>query len=342
VAAVTSVRGTAGAPALAAMLQQLFAAEALEDVRLAIAHGSHVLAVHDSVTLREVGEAGGALEATFHKGAPLDHEAKSIERNLRRLAMSSMRTVTTLDRFQDDAVEALAASYRLRQGLCLVRPLTAYGNPVGVICFHFAGRGALPDAEFDSLRKFCDSAATALYNARVRAGLQYLAYTDPLTGLPNRRRLDDEISKLREAEVSVLVIDFDGLKQINDVLGYDRGDELISLIGSALQKSLRAQDLGVRLGGDEFVVLLPNTDAQVAGIRAEEITVTLDSLEVPEDIRPYFRGASVGHRTAGPDEDIRAILRGAADEMHARKRRRKTDFEQSQTSSPVRKARTSS
>ena len=74
---------------------------------------------------------------------------------------------------------------------------SAYGNLVGVICFHFAGRGALPDAEFDSLRKFCDSAATALYNARVRAGLHHLAYTDPLTGLPNRRRLEEEIENLR-------------------------------------------------------------------------------------------------------------------------------------------------
>jgi diguanylate cyclase (GGDEF)-like protein len=321
---VSTVHGTAGAPALAAMLQQLFAAEAIDDVRQAIAHGSHVLAVHDSVTLREFG-GKGALEPTFHKGAPLDQEAKSIERNLRRLAISEGRTVTTLDRFHDESVETLAASYRFRQGLCLVRPLSAYGHKVGVICFHFAGRGALPDAEFDSLRKFCDSAATALYNARVRAGLERMAYTDPLTGLPNRRRLDDEISKLRDEEISVLMIDFDGLKQVNDELGYDRGDALISLIGAALQKSLRDHDLAIRLGGDEFVVLLPATDARIAAIRAEEISVVLEELDVPDDIKPFFRGASVGAETGGPHADMQSILRKAADEMHAKKRRRKTD-----------------
>lgn len=308
------------------MLQQLFAAEALDDVRSAIAHGAHVLAVHDSVTLREVG-ASGALEPTFHKGAPLDHEAKSLERSLRRLSISSGRTVTTLDRFQDEALESLAASYRLRQGLCLVRPLIAYGNRVGVICFHFGGRGALPDAEFDSLRKFCDSAATALYNARVRAGLERMAYTDPLTGLPNRRRLDQELAKPRETELSVVMIDFDGLKHINDEIGYDHGDRLITLIGAALQKTLREQDLAVRLGGDEFVVLLPGTDARVGKIRAEEISATLEALEVPDEIKPFFRGASVGCKTARPGDDVHLILRAAADEMHTSKRRRKTDFE---------------
>lgn len=324
---MNSIHGTSGgtATALAAMLQQLFAAEALEDVRQAIAHGSHVLAVHDTVSLREV-VANGALEGTLRKGALLDHEAKTIERNLRHLALATGRTVSTLDRFKDESVEALASSYRVRQGLCLVRPLNAYGNRVGVLCFHFGGRGALLDAEFDSLRKFCDSAATALYNARVRAGLHLMAYTDALTGLANRRRLEDEIGKLRGEEVSILLIDFDGLKLVNDELDYERGDALISLIGAALQSSVREGDLAVRLGGDEFVVLLPGAEAKLARMRAEEVGVALDALEVPEDIKPYFRGASVGSATASTDEDLQSILRRATEEMHARKRRRKTDL----------------
>ena len=70
--------------------------------------------------------------------------------------------------------------------------------------------------------------------------------------------------------MSILVVDFDGLKHVNDVLGYDRGDALISLIGASLQKNLREQDLAVRLGGDEFIVLLPHTDERIALMRAEE------------------------------------------------------------------------
>src|ERR1700693_1775171 len=102
------------------------------------------------------------------------------------------------------------------RGLCLVRPLIAFRNkPVGVACFHFAGRTTLQDAHFDALRKFCDSAAVALYNARIRTTLHDLAYTDPLTKLPNRRRLEIELGRPRTTEASVVIIDFDGLRQVN-------------------------------------------------------------------------------------------------------------------------------
>jgi diguanylate cyclase (GGDEF)-like protein len=306
------------------MLQQLFAAESVEDVRRTIAHGAHVLAAYETVTIREF-LPDGALEATLRHGAGLGLEAKAIERNLRRLAVKTGRTVTTLDQFDDDESEALAASYRLHVGLCLVRPLFGYGKPVGVICFHFAHGATLLDAEFDSLRKFCDSAGVALYNARVRAGLHELAYTDPLTGLPNRRRLEDEFDKLAGTEASLVLIDFDGLKQVNDTLDYERGDTLIALIGAALRNNLRSGELPARLGGDEFVIVLPDTPETSARRRAEEIEDALDSLEVPEDIRPYFRGASTAPATARGDEHLRDTLRRATADMHANKRRRKSD-----------------
>lgn len=306
------------------MLQRLFAAESLEDTRRAVAHGAHVLSAYDTITIREF-LPGGALEATLRQGAALGFEAKSIERRLRRLAVETGRTVTTLDQFDDDEDDALAASYRRHEGLCLVRPLAAYGKPVGVICFHFAGRTTLLDAEFDSLRKFCDSAAVALFNARVRAGLHELAYTDPLTGLPNRRRLEAELDSLFGTEASVVLVDFDGLKQVNDALDYDRGDALISLIGAALRDNVRPGELAARLGGDEFVVVLPNTPPHLARARAEEIEEALGSLEVPDDIVPHFRGASVGCATATADEELQAVLQRATAQMHARKRRRKTD-----------------
>jgi len=323
---MSSAQGGGGgaATALAAMLQRLFAAESVDDVRRAIAHGSHVLTAYDTVTIREF-HPDGSLEATLRQGAGLGFEAREVERCLRRVALESKRTATTLDRLDDEKEEALVAAYRLHYGLCLVRPLTAYEHPVGVICFHFGDRTTLLDAEFDALRKFCQSAAVALYNAHVRAGLRDLAYTDPLTGLPNRRRLEEEFRVPRGTETSIVLIDFDGLKQVNDTLDYARGDALISLVGAALLESLELGELAVRLGGDEFVFVMPETPARVARARAEEIGHALDSLEVPDDIRPYFRGASVGCATAAPGEDLQVVLRRATDEMHLRKRRRKTD-----------------
>jgi diguanylate cyclase (GGDEF)-like protein len=320
---VQAAPGTA-ATALAAMLQRLFAAESLDDVRRAVAHGAHVLAPYETVTIREF-LPEGALEATLRHGANLGFEAKAIERHLRRLAVATGRTMTTLERFDEDENEALAASYRLHAGLCLVRPLFAYGKPVGVICFHFAQRTTLLDSEFDSLRKFCDSAGVALYNARVRAGLHDLAYTDPLTGLANRRRLEDEFDNLAGTATSIVLIDFDGLKQVNDTLDYERGDALISLIGTALRDTLRPGELAARLGGDEFVIVLPDTPEPTARTRAHEIETVLDSLDVPEDIRPYFHGASTAWATPTTAESLHAALRRATTYLHARKRRRRGD-----------------
>jgi diguanylate cyclase (GGDEF)-like protein len=323
---VTPLRDAAGtAQALAAMLQRLSAAEPIDAVRKTIAHGAHVLSAYDTVTIREF-EDDGALAATLRRGKALGFEAKALEQHFRRLAVESERTVTTLDEFDDEELDGLSASYRLHEGLCLVRPLVAFRrNSVGVICFHFGGRTTLQDAHFDALRKFCDAAAVALYNARVRMTLHDLAYTDPLTRLPNRRRLEIELNRSRRSEASVVIIDFDGLRDVNDTLDYERGDALISLVGAALQANLREGELAARLGGDEFVVLLPETPADGARTRAEQLSEALDALEVPDDIRPFYRGASVGSATAGPTQDLQAALLRATHEMHARKRRRKTD-----------------
>jgi diguanylate cyclase (GGDEF)-like protein len=317
---------TGTAQALAAMLQRLSAAEPIDAVRKTVAHGAHVLSAYDTVTIREFAD-DGALEATLRQGRPLSFEAKSLEQHLRRIAVKTERTLTTLDEFNDEELDGLSASYRLHEGLCLVRPLIAFRNrPVGVVCFHYAGRTTLQDARFDALRKFCDAAAVALYNARIRKTLHDLAYTDPLTKLPNRRRLEMELARSRTEEASVVIIDFDGLREVNNTLDYERGDALISLVGAALQANLREGELAARLGGDEFVVLLPGASAHDARTRAEELGAALDALQVPGDIRPLYRGASVGSATAAPTQSIQAALLDATHEMHARKRRRKTDM----------------
>jgi diguanylate cyclase (GGDEF)-like protein len=306
------------------MLQRLSSAEPISAVRKTIAHGAHVLSAYDTLTIREF-EKNGALEATL-RGKPLDFEAKAIEQHLRRIAVEGKRTVTTLDELDDEEIDQLSASYRMHTGLCLVRPLIAFRNQlVGAVCFHFSGRTTLPDAHFDALRKFCDSAAVALYNARIRSTLHELAYTDPLTKLPNRRRLEIELGRPRLTDASVVIIDFDGLRQVNNTLDYERGDALIAVVGAALQASLREGELAARLGGDEFVVLLPGASAHDARARAEQLGATLDALDVPEDIRRFYRGASVGSATAGPAQNLQAALLRATHEMHARKRRRKTD-----------------
>lgn len=112
--------------------------------------------------------------------------------------------------------------------------------------------------------------------------LRRLALRDPLTELGNRRFLDMQLPRLIEAakqsntDVSAMVIDMDGFKQVNDQLGHAVGDEMLVLVAGLLKACTRHDDMTVRLGGDEFVVLMPGCDRQRA-------------IELSNSIRMLFR-----------------------------------------------------
>jgi diguanylate cyclase (GGDEF)-like protein/PAS domain S-box-containing protein len=112
---------------------------------------------------------------------------------------------------------------------------------------------------------------------RVERQLQYLADHDPLTGLYNRRRLEQELGRYIEAGAggAVLAIDLDHFKLVNDTLGHAAGDELICRVAELLRGRLRATDLLARLGGDEFAVILPGAGPAQAVRVAEELHETL-------------------------------------------------------------------
>jgi diguanylate cyclase (GGDEF)-like protein len=95
--------------------------------------------------------------------------------------------------------------------------------------------------------------------------LEQIAYADPLTGLSNRRLFEDEMRKrikliAREGGCfTLLLIDLDGFKRINDTLGHDAGDELLKVTAARLTQALRETDQVARLGGDEFAIVLTGT-----------------------------------------------------------------------------------
>jgi diguanylate cyclase (GGDEF)-like protein len=114
---------------------------------------------------------------------------------------------------------------------------------------------------------------------RIRDELERSAMTDPLTGLLNRRALDDfGLRTLSRASrlglpCSALAIDLNRFKQINDTYGHSAGDRALCAVASALRSSLRLSDLATRVGGDEFLVLLPDADERIA----EEVATRLRS-----------------------------------------------------------------
>jgi len=118
------------------------------------------------------------------------------------------------------------------------------------------------------------------------AKLEQLATTDPLTGIANRRKMTEQIAgELERARrfghpLSLLMIDIDYFKRINDTFGHEVGDKAIVEVAKLLTESLRAIDMVARFGGEEFVVLMPETDSDVALLAAERLREAAGALRI--------------------------------------------------------------
>jgi two-component system cell cycle response regulator len=159
----------------------------------------------------------------------------------------------------------------------------------------------------------------ALLRAEV-ARLRALALTDPLTGLPNRRYLDERLAAevTRAARfhqsLSVLVIDVDDFKRVNDVWGHHKGDEVLVWIARFLRSQLRGIDVVCRTGGDEFVAILPETSNDGAAALAMRIVDTLARLRQGSGSDDHPIKISVGHASLGPGTGDPESLVSAADQ----------------------------
>lgn len=151
-----------------------------------------------------------------------------------------------------------------------------------------------------------------------------LARTDPLTGLANSRSFTEvaerEIAVARRTgrSLSVIWIDLDGFKSINDELGHAAGDQVLAQIGAALRRSTRRTDVAARVGGDEFAILLPETDIAGTRVIVEKIVAG-----VAENINIDGKSVSMSVGAIACDEalpELDQILRKADDLMYEVKR----------------------
>jgi len=155
---------------------------------------------------------------------------------------------------------------------------------------------------------------------------RYLAYNDTLTGLPNRRLLDDRLrqalllAQRRDSRVALLVVDLDNFKQVNDALGHRAGDAVLREAAHRVAGCLRKADTLARHGGDEFVVVIPDLqlDANVQVV-AEKILRSLEPA-FHVDGREFAIGASIGVSLfPGDAGDGEALLRNADVAMYRAK-----------------------
>lgn len=148
--------------------------------------------------------------------------------------------------------------------------------------------------------------------------IEHMSYHDQLTGLYNRRFYETELKRLdtnRNLPLSIIMIDVNGLKLVNDAFGHNKGDELLVKVADSIKEECRADEIIARLGGDEFVVLLPNTGMVDAEMIADRVAVRTYS----KNIGLINISVSCGVGTKESEESVIEIFKKAEESMYKKK-----------------------
>jgi diguanylate cyclase (GGDEF)-like protein len=160
-----------------------------------------------------------------------------------------------------------------------------------------------------------------LNQVRVARGHKIDAETDALTGLLNRRALFARASMVLDSSAALIIFDIDCFKQINDLHGHLKGDEVLRAFGEILKECSRSGDLTVRFGGEEFALVLPRCTVAIAIVVAERIRVNFASRQFDSDLGSFCGTVSAGiSRAEGRIVDLDTLLHHADEALYIAKR----------------------
>jgi diguanylate cyclase (GGDEF)-like protein len=166
-------------------------------------------------------------------------------------------------------------------------PLLFNNNIVGVMNLARSTAGGFTSAELRLIGLLADQAAVAISNANIHKQITEQANTDSVTGLPNRRALDERLQEdIRHAKrmgssFSVVMMDLDGFKNVNDTHGHVVGDEVLNSLFNHLAENIRPTDFLARYGGDELTLIIREADQAVAELVTEKIIDLVKEYEPP-------------------------------------------------------------
>jgi diguanylate cyclase (GGDEF)-like protein len=214
-------------------------------------------------------------------------------------------------------------------------PLKVGDTVVGVMNLSRSTVGGFSSSELRLLSLLSDQAAVAISNASLHQMISRQAYSDTLTGLPNRRaldeRLEEEVASARRNNFSfaVVMMDLDGFKEVNDTYGHAIGDEVLRLVFGQMARGVRTTDFLARYGGDELTLILSQTELSSAQVVSEKIIEGMKKIKYRlPDGRKLRLGISGGialfpiHARSGPD-----LLRAADAALYRAKKYRRGTFE---------------
>jgi len=213
----------------------------------------------------------------------------------------------------------------------LASPLIAGDRVIGALAVYHTEPGFYGDDHRRLLDRVAEQAAAALSNSIVFEQTRQASLSDPLTGLPNSRfmlgYLSRELSRADRLErpVSILVLDLDDFKEINDTYGHNVGDHALREVSRVLRETIRPYDICVRYAGDEFIVVLPDCGREEAETKRVELQRAIDALAFEAAPgQPVRLSLSIGAAVfPGDGTTYEALLAVADGRMYHDKRNRK-------------------
>ncbi|NER33561.1 MAG: PAS domain S-box protein [Oscillatoria sp. SIO1A7] len=179
-----------------------------------------------------------------------------------------------------------------QESLCV--PMMAQGETLGLLYLCTEEAGQLSESKQRLAIAVAEHIALALANLKLRETLRNQSIRDPLTGLFNRRYLEESLqrelhrAKRNHQSVGIIMIDIDYFKRFNDTFGHKAGDVVLRELGALLQKSIRASDIACRYGGEELTLILPESNLADTQKRASQIRAAVKELQV------QYRGELLG------------------------------------------------
>ncbi|HVL54066.1 MAG TPA: sensor domain-containing diguanylate cyclase [Vitreimonas sp.] len=237
----------------------------------------------------------------------------------RRVLESQVTSVVDATDPDGDPAERSLLAREGNRSLAML-PLVAKGESIGLVELMSKSAVVWDDARLAMARTMANEASMALENARLYEEARTLADRDPLTGFYNHRylheRLGEEIVRAHRSRrpLSLLMLDLDDFKLVNDTFGHLFGDRVLVWLAEQIRSTLRLSDVPARYGGDEFAVILPEADREAARSAAERIVATLrDHPFEAEGRGPLPIGASIGVASHPADGRTATELIAAAD-----------------------------
>ena len=270
----------------------------------------------DNVAIELFDRAAGVLRPLTAKGVNADQYLEEWlpgEEGLATWVVAHNEPQLVVDELADGRVSGAV------EGSLICVPLRGRDGAVGVLTLERLGpQDRFTEEEYDLVQLFAAQVSIALQNAETHRAISVRARTDSLTGLLNYGTFQDRLSLSVDegAPFSLVMIDLDDFKAVNDALGHQAGDRLLHDIASAIVAAGRESDLVFRYGGDEFALLLPGTDRSGATQVAERIRSLVEAVGAPHT--PWHEeglevSASIGLATFPDDGPTSESILLAAD-----------------------------